>query len=96
MWTHGDSDLKPILAAMQQTLTSIDGKMDALMYRMDCMSEHLGKHAYRLDGAERRISEIKAIQADGQAMQKKLDQQLATLQARDLEAQSKWDNLRSV
>ncbi|KAJ1153740.1 hypothetical protein NDU88_006498 [Pleurodeles waltl] len=36
---HEDQDLRHILAAMQQSLTQIDGKIDSLSYRMDIMSE---------------------------------------------------------
>ncbi|KAJ1180217.1 hypothetical protein NDU88_005439 [Pleurodeles waltl] len=53
---HEAQDLRHILAAMQQSLTQIDGKIDSLSYRMDRMSERLNKQAERLDQTERRVS----------------------------------------
>ncbi|KAJ1099235.1 hypothetical protein NDU88_004339 [Pleurodeles waltl] len=40
---HEDQDLRHILAAMQQSLTQIDGKIDSPSYRMDRMLERLDK-----------------------------------------------------
>ncbi|KAJ1144996.1 hypothetical protein NDU88_011288 [Pleurodeles waltl] len=48
-------DLQQILMAMQECLTKIDGKIDALTYRMDCMSDRLDGHAECLDQVERRV-----------------------------------------
>ncbi|KAJ1180376.1 hypothetical protein NDU88_005597 [Pleurodeles waltl] len=96
--THGDSNLKPILAGMQKSLTSSEGKIDAFTYRTDRMTERLDKHADHLNGVERRISKIEDVQADGEVERKKMDMQLATLQARaeDFEERSRRNNLRIV
>ncbi|KAJ1138592.1 hypothetical protein NDU88_004973, partial [Pleurodeles waltl] len=56
-------DLRQILEAMQHSLTQIDGKIDSLSYCMDRMTEHLDKHAERLNQSERRVSAVE----DGQA-----------------------------
>ncbi|KAJ1181493.1 hypothetical protein NDU88_006700 [Pleurodeles waltl] len=93
-----DQDLQHILAAMQQCLTQIDGKIDSLSYRMDRMSECLDKQVERLDQTERRVSTVE----DGQTVlatgQLKVGTELATLRHKidDLESRSRRNNLRIV
>ncbi|KAJ1138509.1 hypothetical protein NDU88_004892 [Pleurodeles waltl] len=57
-----ESDLKQILKTMQQSLTKIYSKIDALTFRMDRMLDRLNKHADYLGQAERRLPEAKAEQ----------------------------------
>ncbi|KAJ1088147.1 hypothetical protein NDU88_001306 [Pleurodeles waltl] len=81
-------DLKQMLVFVQRSLTKIDGNIDALMYRMDRMSNRLDKHAEHLDQVERRVSEGEVDHGTLATAQKKVDRLLLTLQAKaaDLEA----------
>ncbi|KAJ1167351.1 hypothetical protein NDU88_007743 [Pleurodeles waltl] len=42
-------ELRQILAAMQQSLTHIDSKIDSLFFRMDRMTERMDRHVEWLD-----------------------------------------------
>ncbi|KAJ1201241.1 hypothetical protein NDU88_005054 [Pleurodeles waltl] len=93
---HEDQDLQHILAAMQQSLTQIDGKIDSLSYCMDRMSERLDKQAERLDQAERRVSAVDDGQTALATGQLKISTELDTLRHKmdDLESRSQRNNLR--
>ncbi|KAJ1137115.1 hypothetical protein NDU88_003528 [Pleurodeles waltl] len=47
-----EPELKQILAAMQQSLTQLDTKIDSCSFRMDRMTEQLNRHAEHLDQSE--------------------------------------------
>ncbi|KAJ1130555.1 hypothetical protein NDU88_008906 [Pleurodeles waltl] len=96
--THEDQDLQHILAAMQQSLTQIDGKINSLSYRMDRMSEQLDKQAERLDQGERRVSAVEDGQTALATGQLKVTTELGTLRHKmdDLESCSRRNNLRVV
>ncbi|KAJ1141933.1 hypothetical protein NDU88_008261 [Pleurodeles waltl] len=49
--------LHQILTATQHSLLKIDGRRDALYFRLDRMSEHLDNHTECLDMFEERVSE---------------------------------------
>ncbi|KAJ1131764.1 hypothetical protein NDU88_010097 [Pleurodeles waltl] len=93
-----EPELKYIITAMQQSLPTIDGKIDSLSFRMDRMSERLHKYAECLDAAERRISEVDVDHNTVASAQSKMDKTTATLQAKvdDLEACSRRSNIRVV
>ncbi|KAJ1084137.1 hypothetical protein NDU88_004290 [Pleurodeles waltl] len=93
--THEDQDLRHILAAMQQSLTEIDGKIDTLSYCMDRMSEHLNKQAERLDQAERWVSAVEDGQTALATGQLKVSTELGTLRHKmdDLESHSQRNKL---
>ncbi|KAJ1158288.1 hypothetical protein NDU88_010981 [Pleurodeles waltl] len=44
-----EPELRQILAAMQQSLTHIDSKIDSLVFRMDRMTERIDRHVEWLD-----------------------------------------------
>ncbi|KAJ1154576.1 hypothetical protein NDU88_007322 [Pleurodeles waltl] len=97
-----ESDMEPeqkhILTAMQQSLATIDGKIDSLSFRMDRISEHLDKNAERLDTAECRISEDEDDYNTVASAQSKMDTTAAVLQAKvqDLKVLSRRSNIRVV
>ncbi|KAJ1164848.1 hypothetical protein NDU88_005281 [Pleurodeles waltl] len=80
---HEDQDLRHILAAMQQSLTQIDGKIDSLSSRMDRMSERLDKQVEHLDQTERRVSTVEDGQTALATGQLKISTELGTLKTQD-------------
>ncbi|KAJ1108071.1 hypothetical protein NDU88_005454 [Pleurodeles waltl] len=82
---------------MQQSLTKIDSKIDALTFCMNRMTERLDRHAERLDMAESRISKVEDEQLSTTVTQKRVDK-LLMLQAKteDLAARSRRNNLQIV
>ena len=70
------------LSAMQQSITKIDGKIDALSIQMARLSERLDKHAGRLDMVERRVSEVEDGQVTTTDTQKQMKKTLTTLQTK--------------
>lgn len=94
-YTDTGEDIRYILAAMQQSLSSVDSKIDSLSFRMDRMSERMDKHAERLDMAERRISETEDAQTALESAQKQMKKSLVVLRdmMEDLEARSLCNNI---
>ncbi|KAJ1163050.1 hypothetical protein NDU88_003513 [Pleurodeles waltl] len=44
-----EPELRQILAAMQQSLTHMDSKIDSIFFRMDRMTERMDRHVEWLD-----------------------------------------------
>ncbi|KAJ1153245.1 hypothetical protein NDU88_006006 [Pleurodeles waltl] len=90
-----EPELKHILTKMQQSLATIDCKIDSLSFRMDRMSEGLDKQAERINAAEHRISMVEGYHNTVALAQSKMDKTVAVLQARvkDLEARSHRSNI---
>ncbi|KAJ1214541.1 hypothetical protein NDU88_002159 [Pleurodeles waltl] len=89
-----EPELKQILAIMQKSLASIDGKIDSLSYRMERMTERLAKQVEQLDMAERPILDFEDERAIMTSNQTNTFKMLTALQAKveDLEAQSQRNN----
>ncbi|KAJ1101409.1 hypothetical protein NDU88_006477 [Pleurodeles waltl] len=85
---ESDAVLKQILTAIQHNLQEIDGKIKAITFHMDSMSEILVKHAEHLDIVESRVSEAEDKQVTMSTFQKNMDKLLLTLQ-------SKTENLKA-
>ncbi|KAJ1198832.1 hypothetical protein NDU88_002671 [Pleurodeles waltl] len=83
---------------MKLRLTEIDGKNDALSYRMERMPELVDNNTECVEVVERRVLEAKGEQATVAGTQKQLERALVTLQekAEDLEACSWVNNLHIV
>ncbi|KAJ1103647.1 hypothetical protein NDU88_001068 [Pleurodeles waltl] len=91
-----ENELRHILAAMQQSLTQIDGKIDSLSYRVDRMMERLDKQTERMDQVERRVSAVEDGQTALASGQLKVNTELDILNHKmdDLESRSRRNNLR--
>ncbi|KAJ1175044.1 hypothetical protein NDU88_000335 [Pleurodeles waltl] len=91
----GEPNLKQILSEIQRSQTKISGKIDALSFHMDRMSEQLDKQAEHIEATEHCIAEAEDEQVALKAAQKKAEKLILALQAKakDLETRSLKNNL---
>ncbi|KAJ1203937.1 hypothetical protein NDU88_007718 [Pleurodeles waltl] len=78
--TEAEPELKQMLAAMQKSLATIDGKIDLLSFRMDRMIEMFNKHAELFDMVEKRKPDMEDDHTTLTSNQSTMDKTLAALQ----------------
>ncbi|KAJ1119718.1 hypothetical protein NDU88_007903 [Pleurodeles waltl] len=97
--SEANPELRHILVAMQNSLATIDSKIDSLSYRMDIIYEWLDKQVECVDEAERRISAVEDDYNEiSQTKTKKTDRIVTALREKveDLEVRSRSSNIRVV
>ncbi|KAJ1115970.1 hypothetical protein NDU88_004190 [Pleurodeles waltl] len=90
--------MKALLLTMQSILSSIDGKMDTMTTRQDLLTAGLEKQSGRITEAEQRIPNVEDVMQKRQEQLSQMDKLLKViaLKNEDLEARSRWNNIRIV